>query len=210
MLGSISSTPVGSEFPVVQRFQAFIDFWEDILTSIANHTISFSLMSLLHQNEDQKFNDIHRLYDKYNPREQKQKLSMSGVFVALKEFSEVESRFQRLSSFQKVFMFDSKYLDKNLKQLNELVTEIESKRGREEFTLTHLFGYNWEQFDPIEESLKTLYRSRESTIKIRFWNDIVNTRQAKWSMKALKDMNTFDISVWLRENYRTVFVFKEK
>ena len=158
-------------------------------------------MKVLHQNNAQRFNEIHKLFEVYN--NSPAKLSMAGTIRAQKKFARIQSDFEMLSSFRKVFMFDPKYWDENLQHLDRLVSRIDNQLSSRQFTLAQLFQYNWSQFRPIRRSLKTLYQFRNSTIAIQFWNQIIDLRQTKWSMKSLEDMNTFGCFLFSR----VIFVF---
>ena len=189
---------------VIQLYRGFFDFWRGILGSVANGTVCVASMEILFENKGKKFDNISEIYYRYSKLAEPQ-----SVKNMQNKFCEYKNYYQLLQSFNQHFMF-SECKDKNLQSVVNVVTELEEKWSDGNFKVSDLFGIDLKRFDGIRDSLEILWHYKESKIAIHLWTDIVESIKKKWSMQQLKEKNTFELSVWLRNEYRKEFIFDER
>ena len=207
MLGKLSQMQYSYQFSITKMFEVFFEFWDDIVTKIYSKSISVPLMDILQRNKYKKFNNIHEIYILY--RKQSVEMDSKALIEIQNKFDEYKEYLRLIKSFQSIFAFETKYNNKDLLYLEKIVSDIGSKWTYNQFTIKQLFKIDFKIFDIIRNSLEILDKYKNSKIAIQIWYDIIDNIQSSWSMKKLKDMNTFEISVWLRNQHRKKFILNE-
>ena len=191
---------------IVEKFDVFLKYWDNILKQILEESIPVGLMQLLNSHKPAKFDIIQSLYQRFETKDSTN--DTSQIRTIQERFAHNIDCKQLLKSFWSKFWFQSKYNDANLNKLGKLLSDMDVDWNKPKFTLSTFFKAGWSRFECIGKSLKSLGKYQRSRVAVKIWHDIVNRRQKAWSMKPLKDMNTFDISVWLRDEHRNDFVLR--
>ena len=193
-----------SKWNVMKLYDRFFNFWRDTLGSVANGTVAVASMEILFENKGEKFHSISKIYHQYSNTSEPQ-----SVKNTQEKFYQYQDYIELLRSFDRHFMFNNEHRDENLQILANEVATLDERWSDVNFKVSDLFKIDLNRFDSIRQSLEILYQYKQSNIAIHLWTDIFESIQEKLSMQRLNEMNTFEVSVWLRNEQRKKFILDE-